>query len=158
MQSALSLKEDAPWKPACNMSYETLCLTSTAMNTKLRPAGFRSNGRHRQVKNTSMISKIKTRCRIRKENPKLAVCITMYNEDEKELQHTLSGCIHNYNCLKKNSEFTKDDFLVVVICDGYERIPESLKGLAREKGFLDEEQLFQKGFMELGKDNEFKMK
>jgi len=40
------------------------------------------------------------------------------------------------------NSFTKDDFLVVVICDGYECIPESLKTLAREKGFLDEALLF----------------
>ena len=107
-----------------------------------------------------MISKIRTRCRIRKDNPKLAVCITMYNEDEKELQHTLRGCLHNYNCMKLDDKlpFTKDDFLVVVVCDGYERIPESLKKLARDKGFLDEEVLFQKGFMELGREHEFKMK
>ena len=107
-----------------------------------------------------MMSKIRTRCRIRKENPKLAVCITMYNEDESELQHTLKGCLHNYNCLRldKNTKFTKDDFLVVVICDGYDRIPESLKILARDKGFLDEELLFQQGFMDLNRDNEFKMK
>ena len=84
----------------------------------------------------------------------------MYNEDESELQHTLKGCLHNYNCLRldKNTKFTKDDFLVVVICDGYDRIPESLKILARDKGFLDEELLFQQGFMDLNRDNEFKMK
>jgi len=32
-----------------------------------------------------MMSRIRARCRVRKENPKLAVCITMFNEDEKEL-------------------------------------------------------------------------
>ena len=155
-----TLKEEAMWKPRINESYETLVLTSTTLNKKLRPAGFRPNGRHRQVKNTSMMSKIRTRCRIRKENPKLAVCITMYNEDEAELQHTLKGCLHNYNTLKidPNTAFSKDDFLVVVVCDGYERIPTSLKVLAREKGFLDEEVLFQKGFMDVNRDNEFKMK
>lgn len=155
-----SLREEVEWKPAINVSYETLCLTQTTLNQKLRPAGFRTNAKHRQVKNTSMISKIRTRSRIRKENPKLAVCITMYNEDETELQTTLRGCLHNYNCLKAEPlhSFTKDDFLVVVICDGYDRIPASLKALAREKGFLDEEVLFQKGFMETNRDNEFKMK
>ena len=68
----------------------------------------------------------------------------MYNEDETELQNTLRGCLHNYNCLKVSaaSNFSKDDFLVVAICDGYDQIPESLKSLAREKGFLDEEMLF----------------
>ena len=74
----------------------------------------------------------------------MAVCITMYNEDENELRHTLRGCLHNYNTLKAdpNSNFTKDDFLVVLIVDGYERIPASFKEMAREKGFLDEEVLF----------------
>ena len=32
-----------------------------------------------------------------------------------------------------------------------------MKALAREKGFLDEEVLFQKGFMELNRDKDFKM-
>ena len=107
-----------------------------------------------------MMSKIRTRCRIRKENPKLAVCITMYNEDEGELKRTLRGCLHNYNCLKidPKTNFTKDDFLVVVICDGYERIPASFKAMAREKQLLDEEVLFQKGFMDVGREGEFKMK
>ena len=107
-----------------------------------------------------MISKIRTRCRIRKSNPKLAVCITMYNEKVEELQTTLRGCLHNYNCLKADSRdnsFTKDDFLVVVIADGYDNIPMCMKSLAREKGFLDEEVLFQKGFMELNRDKDFKM-
>jgi len=47
--------------------------------------------------------------------------------------------------------------LVVVVADGYDNIPKSLKALGREKGFLDEEVLFQKGFMELNRDKEFKM-
>ena len=44
--------------------------------------------------------------------------------------------------LDSKHKITKDDFMVCVICDGYERIPESLKKLAREKRFLDEEVLF----------------
>ena len=62
---------------------------------------------------------------------------------------TLKGVLHNYNCMRLNEgkKFTKDDFLVVVVCDGYEKIPESFKELAREKGFLDEEILVQKGYM-----------
>jgi hypothetical protein len=65
------------------------------------------------------------------------------NENEAELLHTLSGVIHNYNCLRldEKTKFTKDDMVVVVICDGYERIPESFKKLAREKRFLDEQLL-----------------
>jgi len=73
----------------------------------------------------------------------MAVCITMYNEDEDELLHTLSGVVHNYNCLRLDArhKFTKDDMVVVVICDGYDRIPESFKQFARDKLFLDEELL-----------------
>ena len=47
---------------------------------------------------------------------------------------------------------------MVVIVDGYENIPTSFKEVAREKGFLDEEVLFQKGFMDLDRDGNFKMK
>lgn len=47
---------------------------------------------------------------------------------------------------------------MVVIVDGYENIPSSFKEVAREKGFLDEEVLFQKGFMDLDRDGNFKMK
>jgi len=128
------------WKPAINVSYETVVLANTALNGKIRPAGFKSSGKMRQIKNSCLLSKIRMRCRIRKSNPKMAVCITMYNEDEAELIHTLKGVIHNYNCLRldERTKFTKDDMVVVVICDGYERIPESFKKLARDKLFLDE--------------------
>lgn len=45
-----------------------------------------------------------------------------------------------------------------LIVDGYDKIPDSFKQLAREKKFLDEELLFQKNFMELNRDEKFKMK
>jgi len=51
----------------------------------------------RKIKNTCLIAKMKTRNRIKSKNPKMAVCITMYNEDEKELKNTLRGVIYNYN-------------------------------------------------------------
>ncbi len=35
----------------------------------------------------------------------------------------------------------------MVVCDGYDRIPESLKSFARSKGFLDEKILVEQGFM-----------
>ena len=140
----MSAIQDRAWKPPSNISYETMVLTDSQLNAKVRPAGFRANARYRQVKNTCMLSKIKTRCRIRKRPPKLAVCITMYNEDASELQTTLRGLLHNYNCMRLHDEhpFSKDDFLVTVICDGYDKIPDSMKKLARENKFLDEEMLF----------------
>ena len=74
----------------------------------------------------------------------------MYNENESELKSTLRGLIHNYNCFRsdKNFKLTKDDFLIFIVCDGYNAIPESFKKHAREKGFLDESILEHKGFME----------
>ena len=84
----------------------------------------------------------------------------MYNEDITELQHTLSGIMQNYNCLKldQKHKLTKDDFLVVVICDGYERIPESFKQFARSRHFLNEEILTNKGYMIKDRDGNLKMK
>ena len=56
----------------------------------------------------------------------------MYNEDENELRTTLSGLIQNYNELRIDPElnFKKQDFVVFLICDGYDRIPESFKKFA----------------------------
>jgi cellulose synthase/poly-beta-1,6-N-acetylglucosamine synthase-like glycosyltransferase len=48
--------------------------------------------------------------------------------------------------------------LVVLICDGHERIPESFKKLARDKQFLDEHLLAARGFMTQDKDGQLKMK
>ena len=36
---------------------------------------------------------------LRKQNPKLAVCITMYNENEAELKITMQGVLQNYNAM-----------------------------------------------------------
>lgn len=45
-----------------------------------------------------------------------------------------------------------------VIVDGYDKIPESFKKLARQGQFLDEEMLFQKGFMEPNREGVWRMK
>jgi len=60
---------------------------------QVRPAGFLSNGKPRLIKNTTLLSKMRMRCDIKLKDPKLAVCITMYNEDESELKNTLKGVI-----------------------------------------------------------------
>ena len=70
------------WKPRSETTYETLILTRSQFNSKVRGAGFKSDGGKRQIKKTCLLSKIRTRCLIREKNPALAVCITMYNEDE----------------------------------------------------------------------------
>ena len=94
-----SIKQVA-WKPAKNISYETLALTDSQLNCKIRGAGFRPNGKFRTIKNTCLLSKIRTRCRLRKRNPAMAICVTMYNEEVEELKLTLSGLIHNYNLFR----------------------------------------------------------
>ena len=48
--------------------------------------------------------------------------------------------------------------LVMCIADGYDRIPESFKAYAREKKFLDESILIEKGFMEETPEGVFKMR
>ena len=47
--------------------------------------------------------------------------------------------------------------IVVCICDGFERIPDSFKKYATEHRFLDVEQLITKGFMQQ-EEGEWKMK
>lgn len=72
----------------------------------------------------------------------------MYNEHVAELKTTLRGLIHNYNCFRADKDYNiqKDDFLIFIVCDGYDNIAECFKKLATEKGFLDESILEAKGF------------
>ena len=41
----------------------------------------------------------------------------------------------------------QQDFLVVLVCDGYERIPDSFKQYATKHKFFDEDVLKQQGFL-----------
>jgi hypothetical protein len=51
------------------------------------------------VKNTCLLARMKKLNMLRKRTPKLAVCITMYNEDEAELKTTMTGVMQNYNAM-----------------------------------------------------------
>ena len=94
----------------------------------------------------------------------MAVCITMYNEHVSELKETLNGLIHNYNSFRndktKYPKFSKDDFLIFIVCDGFDNIPNCIKKYAKKKGFYDEEELFRRGFAdrEKSKNGKIKMK
>ena len=93
----------AEWKPAKFVSYETMGLCKTADNPIMRPCGFRKDGQLRKIKDTCLIARMKHICVLKdKSKPKLAVCITMYNENEEELRFTLRGLIQNYNILHKD--------------------------------------------------------
>lgn len=157
--SGITEIQQSSWKPALHHSYETMALADSQLNCKIRPCGFRPSGKMRKIKNTCLLSKIKTKCRLKNKNPKMAVCITMYNEDEQELRNTLNGVIYNYNELRNDAslDFKKEDFVVFLICDGYDRIPESFKKYATEKNFFSLETL-QRHFMDQDRDKRWKMK
>jgi len=74
-------------------------LTSTKKNPIIRPCGFRTDGSVRKIKDTCLISRMRTLGMKKGSHPKIAVCITMYNELEKELKDTLSGILQNYNAM-----------------------------------------------------------
>ena len=159
--TAQTIMEQQQWKPRSETTYETLVLTNSEFNQKIRGAGFREDGKPRHIKMTGChLSDIRRRCRQRSKNPAMAICITMYNEDETELKNTLRGIVHNYNCFRADKSYglTKDDFCVCVICDGYDRIPDSFKQLARDKGFLDEEMLVSRKYMEKDDKGVYKMR
>ena len=84
-----------------------------------------------------------------KRGPKLAVCITMYNEEIDELTVTMDGILNNYLELRADEslEFTKHDLIVFLVCDGIDKIPASFRKFAKERGFFDESILKKKGFM-----------
>jgi len=64
---------------------------------------------------------------IRNTNPKLALCITMYNETEDDFKYTMRGVLQNYIALREDpyTQFRSKDFVVVVVVDGMENIPAS---------------------------------
>lgn len=74
-------------------------LTTTDDNDVVRPCGFRTDGQPRVIKETSLIARMKNLCIMKNTQPKLAVCITMYNENESELLTTMEGVIQNYNAM-----------------------------------------------------------
>merc|ERR1719443_1294180 len=50
------------------------------------------------------------------------------------------------------------DFIVYVICDGYDNVPESFKSYAQSVGFFDEQRLIDNKFMVHVSDDEKRMK
>lgn len=90
----------------------------------------------------------------------MAVCITMYNEEVEELKTTIRGVISNYNELRADPDmkYKKEDMLVFLICDGYDRITQQFKEFAAQKGFFDEQLLIDKGFMAQDRGGKWKMK
>jgi len=143
------------WKRAKYKSFETIRLVSTKKNPTVRPCGFRNDGSIRKVKDSCLLGRIRQLAMVKNTRPKLAICITMYNEDEGLLQWTLRGIIQNYNAMYSNDELhmRQSDMVVVVVCDGYDKICQSFKDWAHKHELLDERILEERGFM-YRKENE----
>ena len=77
------------------------------------------------------------------------VGITMYNEDEAELQYTMEGVLRNHLQITGDDrlEFGDEELIVVIICDGHDKIPESFKTFAADEGIYNEDYLIENGYM-----------
>ena len=60
----------------------------------------------------------------------------MYNENVAELMATLNGLNNNYIEMGKNGTLKKYEFLVFIICDGYDQIKEEFKQHAEKYNFI----------------------
>ena len=137
------------WKPARFQSFETIRLINTKQNPVMRPCGFKANGRPRVIKETCLISRMRKICLLKEKPIKLCVCITMYNEQEKELIDTLTGVLQNYNAMYMDDEVAlrQEDIMVVVVCDGYDQVPKSFRDYITKHQLFDEQILRERGFM-----------
>jgi N-acetylglucosamine-6-phosphate deacetylase len=72
-----------------------------------------------------MLGKIKRYHQNHGTTVKLMTCITMYNEDVEEFKTSMRGVLQNYEvmCQDPNINMKKNDFLVVLCCDGFDKIP-----------------------------------
>ena len=133
-------KKKKDFKPAKHCTYETMGLVSTPKNPITRPCGFRSDGTIRKVKDSCLLARMRSLAMIKNENPKLAVCITMYNEDENLLMHTLGGVMQNYNAMYKDQDlvFRQKDMVVVLVCDGYGALTNTFKEFCFKRKLFDE--------------------
>ena len=103
---------------------------------------------------------MKNLCVLKDTQPKIAACITMYNEEEAEFKTTLTGLLQNYNVMYMDEDLNlrQQDMVVVCVCDGFDKIPQSFRKYATRLGFLDEELLKQKDFMKQDRDGKWTMK
>lgn len=75
--------------------------------------------------------------------------VTMYNEAEHEIEFTVRGLLQNFQEMKEDPRlsFGDEEMYVVVLCDGHDKIPQSFKKFAKDRGFYNEERLIEDGFM-----------
>ena len=77
----------------------------------------------------------------------------MYNEKENDFKYTMRGVMQNYNALVDDpqTKFKPEDFIVVVVIDGVENMPDLFKDYAKSKKMFDTDLLYEKGFMQKDK-------
>jgi hypothetical protein len=75
-------------------------------------------------------------------------CITMYNEDLDEFKLTMRGILQNYEvlCQDPKVRMKRNDLLVVLCCDGFDKIPASFIDYLSDLGVLDAKVLRDKGY------------
>jgi len=55
----------------------------------MRPCGFKKDGNYRKIKDSCLLARMRNLCILGDRRPKLAVCITMYNEAVDEFKTTI---------------------------------------------------------------------
>lgn len=108
-----------------------------------------SNKLTRHILQSRILQTIKRETHAKGQRVRVMAGITMYNEDETELQFSMEGVVRNHAQLCKDERFNfgDDELMVVVLCDGYEKIPQSFKTFATDDGLFDENILMQNGYM-----------
>ena len=73
----------------------------------------------------------------------------MYNEAEQEIEFTMRGILQNYAEMREDPRLKLGDeeMYAIVLCDGHDKIPQSFKKFARDRGFYDEQRLVEDGYM-----------
>jgi len=109
--------------------------------------------------NSHLLQSIKSEIASKNQKPRVMAGVTMYNEAEDEIQFTMEGIVRNHQQLKKDSRinFGEEELIVIIICDGHEKIPESFKTFATEEELYDEKILIDNGFM-TSEDGKAKMR
>jgi chitin synthase len=126
---------------------------------RVYPEGFSfKTGRRTPLHPNTLLKKLDDRRTIEGIKPKLVICVTMYNEDEKELMDTLAGVMDNYVelCNDPTVDFVRDDLICCLVSDGFS-ITEDFKKFATAKSFFNEEELRRTAMNEV-KPGKFEMK
>ena len=119
-------------------NYETASLIKTGDND-FTLCGFNKSGKLRPIQGNCMLGRLKRHHQTNGTSPKLMVCVTMYNEDVFEFKQTMRGVLQNFEamCQDPQIKMKKNDFVLVLICDGIAKIPQTMIDYLVELKALD---------------------